>query len=404
MAVFVYNKTVQTGVPEESFDQVPFQPKALLVFITNRVSTGPADSSAASLSMGMSDGTTDHCSSMGSDTGEYTFEQEASLVNLIDKDGATLAKGTIKEFHTTGWTISWSVQPSSAYHIHYVAFGGDAITNAKIIRGNAVTTSFSLTGAGFTPDYAIGMHGHSNTYPTSISDTANASFGLWMDGGASSDRNGGGTDRINDAANMSSMAVRGGNPVTRWRDDTRFRVSSFDADGVTFAGTLTGAMDVQVLCLKSDGVNFQSHGETIAVNVAGDTSETRPGFEPELLWILSSGQNTGDDFDQGYGGWCIGFADHFRQFSIFIGQDDDTPHATGIKVTTNRMVTENGADHHIPSVEDLNVEHKSMDANGFTLTVNNEAGTRVVHHVTLTWGDGASSFFRGIVFADGIIL
>jgi hypothetical protein len=402
MAVYVYSQTVTASQPRQKFDNIPFQPKAVLVFMTNRTGAGVGDDVAISLSMGMSDMTTDHCSSYGADEGEYTFEQSAHLVNLIDKDGATLAQGTIESVDATSFTIVWSTVPSSGYLTHYVAFGGDQLTNAKIIRGNAANTSFSLTGAGFTPDFAIGMHGHSNTYPTSISDTTTASFGLWMDAGASNKRNGGGTDRINDAGSMSSMAVRGGNPITRWRDDTRIRVSSFDADGLSFASSLTGAMDVQVLCLKSDGVNFQVEGQTHAVTALGATSETRPGFEPELVWILSSGQNTGDDFDQGYGGWCIGFADHFRQFNITIGQDDDTPHQTSMKVTTNRIVTEGTFQQQ--SAEFLNVTFDSMDASGFTITVNDEAASRVVHYMAMTWGDGASSFFRGIVFADNVVL
>jgi hypothetical protein len=404
MAAFVNTSAASTTDTVQEISDVPFTPKALLFFMTNQTSTGAKDNVAAALSMGMSDGTTDHCSSYaGQATGEYTFEQKAVLVNLHDKDGTTIAEAVIHSFTSTGFKITWNTNPDKRYLIHYVCIGGDAVTNVKVDRANAAATTFSLTGTSFTPDFAIGMHGHSNTYPTSISDTTTASFGLWMDAGASNKRNGGGTDRINDAGSMSSMAVRGGNPITRWRDDTRARVSGFTATGADFASSLTGAMDVQAMFIKSDGVNFQVEGQTAAVNVATTVSVTNPTFEPELVWILNSGQNTGDDFDQGYGGWCIGFADHYRQFSIFIGQDDDTPHQTGIKVTTNRIATDPGGDFNNPANEDVNVTFTQMAASGFDLLVNNAGASRVVHYMAMTWGDGAFDTASGIIFADGLI-
>lgn len=140
---------------------VGFQPKALRVWVTAQAAEGYAIHERVSRGMATSS-TQRACVGYSSDDAAATMIVARSLhidriINLLA--GATTptvdAVADLVSFDTDGFTINWSDAPAAAVVVHYEAYGGTDITNAKVGTVTLATAgaTASFTDPGFQPDF-----------------------------------------------------------------------------------------------------------------------------------------------------------------------------------------------------------------------------------------------------------
>jgi hypothetical protein len=153
-----------------------WQPKALIMWATPQTTEGVAANQ--SISYGFSDGTTHRCMTMfstdaaGTSNAGKTYRSKIVSFNIAATSGVpTVAKEASVAFISTGFTLTWTTNNASAYIVHYIALGGEDITNASVNEHSMATSisTVSYTTVGFQPD-AVFYLGNNAT----AADTATA--------------------------------------------------------------------------------------------------------------------------------------------------------------------------------------------------------------------------------------
>ena len=174
--------TKNTGTGTQDITTVGFQPKALILWTSNQ--TVETFEEHAHVSYGFSDGTNDCVTVHRVEDNSTTSDNDSNLYNdaivqIINAStsGAEEARATLNAWLSNGFQLNWSVNTTPAAVIHYMAIGGDSITNVKVGTqsvGTTTTGNKSYTGVGFQPDFLLTINSGalpgagSYTYNTTI--------------------------------------------------------------------------------------------------------------------------------------------------------------------------------------------------------------------------------------------
>lgn len=149
---------------------VGFQPKCIIFFWNGR--TAAVDGSGLAThqrGFGWVTDTTLAAVTSRSLTGNGTAEtssahSDAACILEVDGTPATNGVASVDSFDLDGFTVHIDTAFTADYRVHYLALGGDSLTNAKSVSfapaGVAPTTQ-DVTGFGFDPDLALFIGGSS---------------------------------------------------------------------------------------------------------------------------------------------------------------------------------------------------------------------------------------------------
>jgi len=306
-----FTKATSTGV--QTVTGVGFTGKALLLWTSYQTAVGAT--TAAIISLGLTDGTLQSCRCINHPGGEATTTSSqaeqtdhiAYKVTATDgSDPTLLVAGVFGAFTSDGFTINWTTNDSDAAIFHAVVLGGDiqtALTQVKITCGAG--ESLDVTSVGFRPSAYIVMGGTADEfddgdYSHGAPSGSFHGFGFsnatdnvcgWTlgrgTGGAADNYRGQMTDAVASVriANLSGAASMMDGRITANLDD-----------GYTFSRDveLAGIEPIQhVLCVR--GVRF-ALGSFTAPLTATTTAVTLP-FEPDLVILQTLGSTASENAD-----------------------------------------------------------------------------------------------------------
>lgn len=288
--------TCTSGTSEGGCNQavtgVGFQPKALIVFLTQQTATGFAVNNnmtvgiaTESAQFSVSQWSVDAAATMNTGYGRSSDE----VVNVRDSGGPDIA-GEIQSFDTDGFTIKWTTNVASAYIIHYIAVGGSDITDTAAGTFNTRTSAGSQTvvGPDFQPDFlfvlagresfsntdarlSIGMADGTNQYALTVESEAAV-------GNATSFRH-------QSSGDIISIITDSGGTQRILADLTAFTSTGFTIN-VSTNSTAT-AMPIYYLALKGG-----RHAVGAFNQPASGTSSPTPGFQPRGVMLASFNTTT----------------------------------------------------------------------------------------------------------------
>ena len=257
MGVSVYQDTFNkiSGGTIQIVSGLPFQPKALIFWGSALTGTTITDSVISHY--GFSDGTNDCVVSGAIKDNEATSTSVCLFSDghciYIGNDNAVNTNGyaTVVSLNPDGFTLTWGISDANTDAVHYMAIGGDDITNVKVGMfdvGIAAPGSKSYTGVGFQPDVLFtANNGHVSATPLgTVVGTSHFAVGL--------------SAMKNTDEEWTSMFVSTDNvtPTETYRYQRRNKCfsllngangtvtgeaefTSFDADGFTWNYTTTGS-------------------------------------------------------------------------------------------------------------------------------------------------------------------
>lgn len=154
--VFVAN----TATGNQAITGLGFTPKALRLFAVPV--TSDAEAAPGNFAVGMTDFTNSRCIAVAVDdnvaTSNSATDASTNLLKLLLTGTPTTdAIASIVSADADGFTINWSDAPSSAWQIHYEAWGGTDITNVEVgtWAPGSGTGNKAKTGMAFKPDVVI---------------------------------------------------------------------------------------------------------------------------------------------------------------------------------------------------------------------------------------------------------
>ncbi len=281
-------------------------PKAILLWTGGGTSFTPEFLSVQqSLTLGMSDGpisvpgATSWSSSIGAQDNaarSYTTRwQSNKAFQMYLYNGALLAQADLESWDATNFTLTWLFNNTSAYSIHYLAFGGNDV-QAKVVSWlTPATTGLKSVNVGFNPDLVFHvMTGSDFTFATSGAFDANFSFGVmdfdgdqWVstfssihDKASADTQRGQQTDACIYAINTNLSVVKKASWATA-ADANSFTVNfTTNSDGT--------ATQMFSLALKGFNVKAGSWNKTTAAAPALDPV-TLVEFQPTLVLLSSFG-------------------------------------------------------------------------------------------------------------------
>ncbi|MFW6031140.1 MAG: hypothetical protein ACOC9T_00995, partial [Myxococcota bacterium] len=215
-------------------------------------------------------------------------------LTIVAPSETLLAECDLTSFDADGFTLNWTTNNGNGYIIHYLALGGDAITNAAVVSwsSNSDTGNQSVTGVGFEPNLALHMLSRLASVP---------STNTWQIGGVGL----GAMDGTNEWA-VSWIADENRFGSTRnWRQQRTDRTAlsvgdsedespsmscsfvSFDADGFTVnIEDSQQQKRVFSLCLDIQDAAVGSFAKPTDAAPASH-QEDGLGFEPAAIWLSS---------------------------------------------------------------------------------------------------------------------
>jgi hypothetical protein len=270
------------------------------------------------------------------------------------------------------FTITWSDAPSIAFIIHYVALGGDDLTNVFVGQYAAKTGStgsVSYTGVGFQGDVIL----FSGISRTSIGQMAGMC--PWMGAAKSSTARGSIFWAARDANTIASR-------TKHWQDTTKC-VSmcnvpvgatpainakadfvSFDADGFTLSWTdyASSAWLFFVMVLKGGSYNVNTFTAPASIGAQSITT----GFQPAGILFFGAGQTTADAALGAEAHVCIGAMGEspLEEGSIWTSADDTATTDSNKRTVTTKPVQVNTN----PSTIRAEADATSLNSDGFTIT------------------------------------
>jgi hypothetical protein len=324
-----------TSTGNQTITGIPFQPKAVEFWSVSLVS-GAGNTTTYLISYGAATGLTTQQFAIGAAQNGTTASNSgrraqtgACILLPLNGNFAVDAVAAWTAWTSDGFTINWSDASATANLIvHYFAYGGTDLTNAKagahtIVRTTAGTEATS--GLGFAPDY-VSFASPEVPHATSIIDTHMAQ------GAATATQQWALCFFDNDAANnMDTFQRRSTSKCIVLADATSVlqaeaSLSSLDADGFTLNWTdpVTVASSRVFYYLALKGGQYDLGADSTPTSTGAQAVTT--GFEPKgvfLSWInrtLAVDTTTTAAGDSGFG---VGAVDSsLNQGYVVINQTD----------------------------------------------------------------------------------
>ncbi len=391
-----FTKSTAGAPVDQAITGVGFVPKALILWQTPQTSAGTTAHMMAG--MGVSDGTTDHAVHMSAqDAATITnidTRHAAKISTITNQIGTLLAEADLKSFDADGFTLTWTTNNGSAYIIHYLALGGDDLTNVDVnfFTVKSGTGSQSITGVGFKPDAMITLGNQIGSDPPGTISNASMTVGMTSGEGLGGDQK-----TIGMWSKNAGLLLFGTTTETRkgaaggrvYTDGTASQagqggVDTFDNDGFTLDWGLAPVANSRCGFLALKGGQYHVAKEDARNSTTGTKAYTGYGFQPNGLFIIQS-QLAGGWTSHSLGG-IGGVSGVGTDGAIWWGDEDAVTTTVSDKHTSTTKCVRHGAPGGATLAE---ADLDSFDSDGYTLdwtTV--DASGRAFF--TLAFGDAAA--------------
>ncbi|MDO8750566.1 MAG: hypothetical protein Q7K03_05430 [Dehalococcoidia bacterium] len=291
---------VTAGAPaSQAITGVGFQPKAVIFFWTRQTAAGFA--AMQSTGFGFATGAANERGvAIAEDDAALTsnagsWKSATNMILMLSNGTPTLAaKAELTSFDADGFTINWTTNEARADTIHYIALGGDGLTNAVASTFNlSITTgNQAVTGLGFQPDFVLFLFGGT---AAGANDTGLLFSQLSLGIAQSSTSQGAVVVATRDAdtANTSKRSQQRTNAsillLTNAAPPAQDAIAAFvsmDVDGFTVNKSNAPAASTPIFYLALKG---GSHlvGNFAQPAATGSQTVTGVGFQPRSLMFLS---------------------------------------------------------------------------------------------------------------------
>ncbi|MEY4744552.1 MAG: hypothetical protein RL272_497 [Candidatus Parcubacteria bacterium] len=291
-----FPKATVTGA--QTVTGVGFQPKAVIFFWTKQATQGFA--AGDRVGMGFASGSANQrvVSVAGdnavSPTNYGRRRSDTNVIILLSDGTPTLAsQAALTGFTADGFTLNWTTNDGIADIIHYIALGGDEITNAAAGTFTLATGTGSqaITGVGFQPEFVMFLSSSTEAVNT---NTAGKLLNVGFTTGAAQQGALSVCGRDGSNANNSSQSSQRTDNVligmtTNCNQDWLASLTSLDANGFTVNKSVAPAAATPVFYLALRGGNFKV-GSFNQPAAAGNQLIGSVGFEPQVLFMSSFGR------------------------------------------------------------------------------------------------------------------
>lgn len=314
--------TTTVAVTTTDPDSGTFQPKVVIFWWSGRTETTDA-AGGGNIQGGV--GWTVSSSSFGA----MTFQAEdasgsadcdrrsttAACISVLSITAAVVGEADLQSFGATGFTLEIITQFTASLRVHYLALGGDDITNAvagtfQAPSGGTPPLDLDITAVGFQPDVVFLMTGGTNTVlPSIVADIewslgiatvdAQAVLAICNDNAATTMNTGGycrlgqfmitttnGTTAINEISTLSQFLSNG------------FRMN--------FTGTASGGSQCLYLAIK--GGRYKIGSVLTQTDTTTDIVVSGMGFSPKAGLVFSAcrAEDTSVTTMSDHAAWSIG--------------------------------------------------------------------------------------------------
>lgn len=373
-----FAKSTAAAPAQQSFT-TGWRPKAVILFTTGQTTEGFAD--IYNFAIGFSSGSQiNDQRSIGVRSDDNVDIHNSgrafgtrTLKILSSSDPQTIAaEADMQTFDSTGFTIKWTTNDSTASIIHYIALGGSDLTNsfASSFTANTVTGNQAVTGVGFQPNFVMFMQARST------SDTGTAThINMGLGFAESSTERGAVAVYSRDGSDSNKFRYqRTDRVILQYSEpsgtiDAEADFVSMDAGGFTinWIDPPSSADFVYYLALKGGLYDVGKFDKT-TVSAPAAQSVTGVGFQPKAL-ILSSFNNIAATTRQLDNRQSFGASSGTYEGTIWAGDRDNVPNSITARSQTTTKVIRLGIEAAAGGSSGINAEAdlQSFDSDGFTL-------------------------------------
>lgn len=363
--------TLPTTTQSVPVTGVGFQPKALILWTTGQTVSGYT--SGVKLGFGMAASSTQRITTaIRSDDAQSpvvairrALSNACLLVSMTA--GGTLEMYTdFTSFDADGFTLALTVASAgTAYKVHYLALGGNDITNVFVGK-TAIGTSigaWSVTGVGFKPDLVIGTHILNNidagAFSTSqfnlsaFTETTQSALSYRSQDAANP------TNNINYQRNDKAIVGVSSSANTVGIEGT---ITTMDADGFTIdLTTAPSTVDWGFMAIK--GGHYAVLSDTQKTST-GTKSKTGAGFKPSALLMCGVNAATSSSINSNQSKISIGGGDGSTEGASWASSVDNVATSDTNVAHVEDKVLRHATD---PTTTDSEADLASLDNDGYTL-------------------------------------
>jgi hypothetical protein len=293
-----FTKFTTTG--SQIITGVGFRPKAMIFSWSRQTSYDEANGISSGYGFAASYGGSygNGAASFASDDGALTSNtgrrrsSTYCIVILSDGDPTRSAQARVTSFSSDGFTLDWQTNEARADIIHYIALGGDGLTDARVDSFSLSTSGGSqdVTGIGFQPSFAMFLW----TFSESPGNAANAEIGLGFATSSSqraaiavASEDGRGTmDTWEQQRTDSCILLL---DPTDGSQDAVVDFNQFLADGFRLSKSDPPGSSTSILYLALKGGYYRVGSFNSPIST-GNQDVTGVGFEPKLLMLTTQGR------------------------------------------------------------------------------------------------------------------
>lgn len=377
--------TQPTSSGNQSVTGIGFRPKAVIFFGNQCTADGAINDACASFGVGVLStqrrcvGYTSARITDGFTNQVSEFQNNASCIRYLDALGTLLSSADFVSSDVDGFTLNWTSANATQRRCHYVALGGNDLTNAFTGSFTSKTTNGTqaYTGVGFKPDCVI-IFTSTGIASDPFSSTANNVS--WTIGWASSSiARAYSASRINGGVEITSTRKRQlTSKCLSWVSATgvlrECDFASFDSNGFTLDWTTTNGVGAYfyALCLKGGKYASFAFKQPTSGTPPVSQSVTGIGFRPigALLSTVQSVTIAGNSSGASYSLGACESASSRRCLSIVANNNED---ATTFDVATRQYmnsakVIETWTFDTISDTLTSSVDLQSLDSDGLSLS------------------------------------
>jgi hypothetical protein len=364
---------LNTGTGNQAITGVGFQPKAIIVYVTNAV-TNDTVTAHSSLCVGVGRSSSDRgCVTARSDDAAATMDtargnSTSKLLRLFsDATGPALdCEVDLVSLDTDGFTINVTDAPAAAYVVHYIALGGAAITDLDVFTFNVTNTATQDVSLAFRPDMLLLL-----TDGGVAGDAAHAQMCF---GCVGSDLSQGATYFIDDDAAVAAIAkiwrredscLLGASTGTGTTERLRSRVTARTNAGFTLTHDVQSTVGELVIGLAVKGGRYQVVHDTQRTSTGTKAKAASVGV-PRGLLMFSNGEEGSVSLTRGNPNLHLGAATGIGLEAFLIAAGDDgagTSNTWSLSDTGKAIAFWNAVTQVLIAEADL----ASLDVGGYTL-------------------------------------
>lgn len=223
-----------------------------------------------------------------------------SIIVLSNGNPTRSAQARVTSFNSDGFTLEWQVNEAGADIVHYAAFGGADLTNAKAnwFSLSATSGTQDITGVGFQPNFAMFLW----TFNEAVdANTDHGEIGLGF--AKSSTKRG--AVVVNSRDNRPEMDTHEQqrtdscilllNPSTGSQDAV-VDFSQFQADGFRISKSDLPASSTPIFYLALKG-GYYDVGSFNSSTLTGNQDITSVDFQPRLVMLATQGRAASNTID-----------------------------------------------------------------------------------------------------------